>query len=65
VGKVAIGLIAFAAGAVVGGLVVKAYLQQHGLGLVLQGGLDKFFGQGSTAGKLGLDLGDAVQGIGN
>jgi len=65
VGKVAIGVVAFAAGALVGALVVRSYVQQHGLGLVAQGIVDKFAGVGSSAGKLAAGLGDAVQGIGN
>ena len=62
-GKLAIGLLAFAAGAVAGALLVKFYFQQHALGLVAQGAVDKLFGQGSTAGKIAGDIGDALQGV--
>lgn len=62
--KLAIGLLAFAAGAAVGAIAVKMYVERHALGLVLQGATDKLFGQGSSAGKIAADLGDAVQGLG-
>lgn len=62
-GKLGVGLLAFAAGTAVGLLVARAYFQAHGLGLVLQGASDKVFGQGSTAGKLAAQLGDSLQGV--
>lgn len=62
-GKLAIALLAFAAGAVVGGLVVKKYVEQHGLGLVLQGAADKYLGKDSAVGKVLLDVGDSLQGV--
>ncbi len=61
-GKLAVGLIAFAAGAVVGGWFVKHYVETHAAGLFAQGAVDKIFGQGSTAGLIAKDIGDALQG---
>jgi len=62
-GKLGVGLLAFAAGAAVGALIVKTYFEQHALGLVLQGATDKLFGSGSSAGKIAAGLGDTLQGL--
>lgn len=62
-GKVAIGVLAFAAGAVVGGWFVKRYVETHAAGLFLQGAADKLFGEGSAAGKVAMDVGNAIQGV--
>jgi len=64
VGKVAIGVVAFAAGALVGAWLVKNYFNQHALGLTAQGIADKYLGEGSTTGKVLRDVGDSLQGVG-
>jgi hypothetical protein len=47
VGKVTIGVLAFVAGGVAGGLFVQWYAKRHGLELFGQAAGDQLFGEGS------------------
>lgn len=58
--RVIIGVLAFAAGAAVGGWYVKRYIQQHP-GETIGGAIaEKVFGEGSTAAKYVKGIGVAV-----
>lgn len=65
VGKVIVGMLAFAAGAVVGGLVVKRYVETHPGELVLGGIGARIFGEGSRGERITGAVGAIVDGIGN
>jgi hypothetical protein len=56
-GKLAIGVLAFAAGAAAGGLFVKWYVETHTAELGLKGVGEKFFGEGSTGAQILAGIG--------
>lgn len=51
-GKLAIGVLAFSAGAVAGGLFVRWYVQTHALGLVGEKAGAAIFGEGTAGAKV-------------
>jgi hypothetical protein len=60
VGKVTIGVLAFVAGGVAGGLVVQWYAKKHGLELFGQAAGDQFFGEGSLGSSILGGLGGII-----
>ena len=59
-GKLAIGALAFAAGAALGGLFVGYYVKKHYAGLAGEQIGEKVFGAGSTGAKIVAGIFDAV-----
>lgn len=55
-GKIAIGVIAFAAGAAAGGLVVKWYVEKHYAGLAGEKIGAALFGEGTTGARITTGL---------
>jgi len=64
-GKITIGILAFAAGGIVGVIATREYVKRHALELTTTGIFDKFFGEDSTAGKVGGGVAAIIEGIGN
>ena len=64
-GKIAIGVLAFVAGGIVGVVATRQYFKAHALELTTTGILDKFFGEGSKAGVVGGGVASIIEGIGN
>lgn len=58
--KVTIGVLAFAAGAVAGGLFVKWYVQTHAGGIAAGKLGESLFGEGSTGAKILGGIGGAI-----
>jgi hypothetical protein len=52
VGKLVVGVLGFAAGAVAGGLFVRWYVMRHAGALAGQAIGDKIFGEGTTGAKI-------------